>query len=66
MAIIEVCDICRNEVAKNDGISVNCSDMNGLKFVFGDPYLLPEKRKYKVRICDKCKENIIKYCKENR
>ena len=43
MAVIEVCDICRREASKENGITVN----------------------YKVRICDKCKENIIKYCKKN-
>lgn len=37
--------------------------MKGLGFNGYDP--CREERNYKVRICDKCKENIIKYCKKN-
>jgi hypothetical protein len=63
MAVIEVCDICRREVSDANGITVNCSDWNGLEFIAGvHPSRI--KRNYKMRICDKCKENIIKYCKE--
>lgn len=65
MAVIEVCDICRNEVYDGDGISVKCSDWNGLKLDYWGGIIHAE-RKYDVRICNKCKENIIKYCKENR
>lgn len=63
MALIEVCDICRKEVSKTDGVSVKCSDWEGLSFIAGSP--IREERKYTVRICEKCKNNIIKYCKKN-
>lgn len=63
MAIVEVCDICRREISKENGITLKCSDMEGMEFVGICP--VREKREYKIRICDKCKENIIKYCKNN-
>lgn len=63
MAVIEICDICRKEVSERNGITVKCSDKNGLQFVGGNP--IRGKREYKIRICDRCKENIIKYCKKN-
>lgn len=64
MAVIEICDICRKEVSDANGITVNCSDWNGLEFIAG-VHPSRTKREYKIRICDKCKENIIKYCKKN-
>ena len=63
MAVIEVCDICRKEVSEENGIILECSDMEGLQFVGFFP--VRTKREYKTRICDRCKENIIKYCKKN-
>ena len=64
MAVIEICDICRKEVSKYNGITIDCSDMKELGFdEYDNPYL--KERNYKVRICDSCKENIIKYCKKN-
>lgn len=63
MAVIEVCDICRKEVSKNDGITLDCSDWDGFEDLGGVP--IRAERKYTIRICDKCKENIIKYCKKN-
>ena len=52
MAVVEVCDICRNEVHDGDGISVKCSDWNGLKFDFLGTQI-PCKREYAIRICNK-------------
>ena len=63
MAVIEICDICKKEVSGADGITVDCTDLEGLQFIGEHP--CREERKYKVRICDRCKENIIKYCKKN-
>lgn len=64
MATIEVCDICRKEVTNTDGISVECTDWDGLSWIANSP--IRDKRKYKVRICNRCKENIIKYCRKNK
>lgn len=64
MAVIEICDICRKEVSDANGITVNCSDWNGLEFIAG-VHPSRTKREYKIWICEKCKENIIKYCKKN-
>lgn len=61
MAVIEICDICRKEVTDTDGITITCSDMNGLGFFGNDPIRV--KRNYKIRICKKCINNIEKYCK---
>ena len=63
MAVIEVGDICRKEVSETNGITLDCSDMKWLRFNGYDP--CREERNYKVRICDRCKEDIIKYCKKN-
>ena len=63
MSVVEVCDICREEVSKHNGITIVFSDMKGLGFRGDDPCIV--QRNYKARICDKCKENIIKYCKKN-
>lgn len=63
MAVIEVCDICRKEVSKSDGITLDCSDWDGLGY--SAEMLIRTKRDYRIRICDKCKDNIIKYCKRN-
>lgn len=49
MAVIEICDICRKEVTDTDGITLTCSDMNGLGFFGNDPVRV--KRHYKIRIC---------------
>lgn len=61
MAVIEICDICRKEVVDTDGITLTCSDMDGLGFFGNDPVRV--KRHYKIRICKKCIDNIKKYCK---
>lgn len=29
MAVIEVCDICRKEISKSNGITLDCSDWDG-------------------------------------
>lgn len=63
MAVIEVCDICRKEISKSNGIALDCSDWNGWDYPAGVP--IRTERNYRVRICDKCKDNIIKYCKRN-
>lgn len=63
MAVIEVCDICRKEISKSNGITLDCSDWNGWDYTAGVP--IRTERNYRVRICDKCKDNIIKYCKRN-
>lgn len=54
MATIEICDICRKEVTNTDGISVECTDWNGLSWIANSP--IRDKRKYKVRICNRCKK----------
>lgn len=64
MAVIEVCDICGKEVTKTDGITLKCSDMDGLSFFGNDP--IRAKRNYKIRICKKCVDNIKEYCKSQR
>ena len=56
MAVIEICDICRKEVTDTDGLTLTCSDIDGLGFFGNDP----------VRICKKCVDNIKKYCKRQR
>lgn len=61
MAVIEICDICRKEVTDTDGITLTCSNMNGLGFFGNDPIRV--KRNYKIRICKKYIDNIKKYCK---
>lgn len=62
MAVIEVCDICRKEVSKSDGITLDCSDWDGWDYPAG--VHIRAERNYKVRICGKCKDNIIEYCKK--
>lgn len=42
MAIIEICDICKKEVTKTDGITLECSDMDGLGF-FGNDLIRAKK-----------------------
>lgn len=37
MAVIEVCDICRKEVSETNGVTLDCSDMEGLGFNGYDP-----------------------------
>lgn len=64
MAVIEICDVCGKQVSDRDGITLNCSDMNGLHFNGTMP--VRGKRNYKVRVCDRCIENIKDYCKEFR
>lgn len=32
MAVIEICDVCGKKVSEVDGISLKCSDMNGLLY----------------------------------
>ena len=63
MAIIEICDICGKQVNKKDGVYLECSDMNGLSFIGTQP--IRSKRSYKIRICDKCIDNIKNYCREH-
>lgn len=62
MAVIEICDVCGKQVSEQNGITLKCSDMNGLGFIGIEP--TREKRNYKVRICDRCIENIKDYCKK--
>ena len=64
MAIVTICDICRREVSEQDGVDITVSDNNGLDFFGGVP--TRGKRKYTVKICDKCLENIKKYCRDHR
>ena len=52
MAIVEICDICRREASKENGVTLKCSDMEGMKF--DDIYPVREKRKYKIRILANC------------
>lgn len=61
MAKIEVCDICRAEVNDTDGIELIAKDFNGLSICGFEP--VRSKRKYTIRICDKCIEKIKEYCK---
>ena len=63
LAVIEICDICKKQASKTDGITVKVSDMNGLDFILDTP--IRGKRNYEVRICDRCVNNIKKYCKKN-
>lgn len=63
MAVIEICDVCKKRLSECNGIELTASDMNGLDFVGIEQVRC--RRKYKIRICDKCIENIKKYCKEN-
>lgn len=64
MAIIEICDICKKEVTKTDGITLKCSDMDGLGFFGND--LIKAKRNYEIRICKQCVDNIKEYCKTQK
>ena len=64
MAVIEICDVCGKQVSKIDGISLKCSDMNGLSFSGIQP--TRSRRKYKIRVCDECVNNIKSYCKERK
>lgn len=32
MAVIEICDICRKEVSKSDGVTLDCSDWDGFEY----------------------------------
>lgn len=59
MAVIEVCDICRKEVSKTDGLTIKASEM---EFNPASTY----KREFDIRICNCCKENIIQYCKRHK
>lgn len=63
MAVIEICDVCGKQVSERDGISFKCSDMNGLSFIGTEP--TRSKRSYKIRVCDKCIDNIKDYCRED-
>lgn len=64
MAVIEICDVCGKQVGEIDGISLKCSDMNGLSFIGVQP--MRSKRNYNIRVCDKCVNNIKAYCKERK
>ena len=48
MAIVEICDICREEISKYNGITIVFSDMKGLGFRGDDPCIV--QRNYKARI----------------
>lgn len=63
MAVIEICDVCGKQVNKRDGVCLKCSDMNGLSFIGTQP--IRSKRSYKIRICNKCIDNIKNYCREH-
>lgn len=62
MAVIEICDVCGKQVSERDGISLECSDMNGLSF---STQLMRSKRSYEIRVCNKCIDNIKDYCREH-
>ncbi len=53
MVVIEICDICRQEVSNHNGITIVFSDMKGLGFRGDDPCIV--QKNYKARICDKYK-----------
>lgn len=61
--LIEVCDICRKEISEHNGIYVRTEDFDGLSFCGDLP--VRAKRKYKIHICERCVDNIKKYCKKN-
>ena len=61
--IIEVCDICKKEISAHNGIYVRAEDFEGLSFCGDLP--IREKRKYKLHICQRCVDNIKKYCNKN-
>ena len=63
MAVIEICDVCGKQVSEREGISLKCSDMNGLSFIGTQP--MRSKRSYKIRVCNKCIDNIKDYCREH-
>lgn len=63
MAFIEICDVCKKEVDKRNGITIDVSDMDGLEWIGGSP--VRKTREYKVRVCDRCVENIKTYCRKN-
>lgn len=63
MAVIEICDVCGKQVSEEDGISLQCSDMNGLSVI--GTQLMRSKRSYEIRVCDKCIDNIKDYCREH-
>lgn len=48
---------------KKNGITLDCSEWDGWDYTAGVP--TRTERNYRVRICDECKDNIIKYCKRN-
>lgn len=61
--LVEVCNICKKETSEDNGIYVRAEDFNGLSFTGSMP--MRARRRYKIHICQKCIENIKKYCKEN-
>ena len=62
MAVIEVCDVCKNKLlSDHDGITIKVSDMDGYKPATGW-----YERNYNIKICNSCKNNIIKYCKKKK
>ena len=59
MSVIEVCDICKKEVKKYNGITVKAYDTHpGPKD--------DRQTNFDIRICSDCKNNIIKYCKKKK
>lgn len=56
MAAIEIFDICGKQVSESDGVCLKCSDMNGLSFIGTQP--MRSKRNYKIRVCNKCIDNV--------
>lgn len=64
MAVIEICDVCGKKVSEIDGISLKCSDMKGLSFSGIQP--MRSRRKYKIKVCDECVNDIKAYCKERK
>lgn len=63
MAIIEICDICKKRVSEREGITLSVSDMDGIEWIAGTP--IRGERNYKIRVCDRCVENIKTYCRNN-
>lgn len=63
LAVIEICDICEKQVSEENGITITASDMNGYKIIGYEPIRC--KRKFDIRICDRCIDNIKNYCRKN-
>lgn len=59
MAVIEICDVCKKAVKKYNGITIKAYD------VYPGPRD-DRQSDFNIRICNDCKNNIIKYCKKKK